>query len=57
MTITQQVIEAQKGSRAAFGALYESMAGDLYRMALYTRAIRRTPRTRWRKPLPRRGRG
>ena len=36
MTITQQVIEAQKGSRAAFGALYESMAGDLYRMALYT---------------------
>ena len=35
-TITQQGIEAQKGSRAAFGALYESMAGDLYRVALYT---------------------
>ncbi len=36
MSITQQVIEAQGGSRAAFGALYESLAGDLYRMALYT---------------------
>lgn len=36
MSITQQVKEAQSGSRAAFGALYESLAGDLYRMALYT---------------------
>ena len=36
MTITQLVSEAQAGSRAAFGALYESLAGDLYRMALYT---------------------
>ena len=36
MTITQLVTEAQAGSRAAFGELYESIAGDLYRMALYT---------------------
>ena len=36
MSITQQVKEAQSGSRAAFGALYESLAGDLYRMVLYT---------------------
>lgn len=36
MSITQQVTAAQSGSRAAFGELYESLAGDLYRMALYT---------------------
>ena len=36
MTITQLVTQAQAGSRAAFGELYESLAGDLYRMALYT---------------------
>lgn len=36
MTITQLVTQAQAGSRAAFGKLYESLAGDLYRMALYT---------------------
>ena len=36
MTITQLVTQAQAGSRAAFSELYESLAGDLYRMALYT---------------------
>ena len=36
MTITQLVTEAQQGSRAAFGELYEHIAADLYRMALYT---------------------
>lgn len=36
MTITQLVTQAQASSRAAFGELYESLAGDLYRMALYT---------------------
>ena len=34
MTITQLVTEAQQGSRAAFGELYEHIAADLYRMAL-----------------------
>lgn len=36
MTITQLVTEAQQGSRAGFGELYEHIAADLYRMALYT---------------------
>lgn len=32
----QMVIKARAGDRAAFGAVYEAVAKDLYRMALYT---------------------
>lgn len=36
MTLTEQVALAKQGDRAAFGQLYDAVAGDLYRMALYT---------------------
>ena len=32
----QQVIQAREGDRGAFGAVYEAVAKDLYKMALYT---------------------
>ncbi len=34
--MTEQVALAQQGDRAAFGQLYDAVAPDLYRMALYT---------------------
>lgn len=36
MTMTEQVALAKEGDRTAFGQLYDAVAGDLYRMALYT---------------------
>lgn len=36
MTLSEQVVLAQSGDRAAFGALYEAVSTELYRMALYT---------------------
>lgn len=37
MTISPQVVaRARDGDRTAFGSIYEAVAGDLYRVALYT---------------------
>lgn len=36
MTLAEQAVLARDGDAAAFGQLYDAVAADLYRMALYT---------------------
>lgn len=36
MTLSEQVSAAQQGNRVAFGQLYDAVATELYRLALYT---------------------